>query len=480
MREAGPPERPRVLIVTLVAVGLVVAAVGSLGAPLVPAVAAGTHVSLGAAQWTLTITLLGGAVCAPVLGRLGDGPHRRGVILAVLAVVAAGSALTVLPAGFAVLLAALGLQGTGLGLTSLVIAVARDSFSGERARSVIGLLSVTSVAGIGLGYPVAGILADAGGLRAAYGLGAVVTVTALALAAAVLPRRVLPHGVLPSGGPPARSRVDVVSAVLLALALSGLLFALSQAAGGGAGAGPVTGLAAVSAALGVVWVRRELRTGQPLVDLRLTRIPAVLAADAVVLLGGVGMYLLLSLATRYVQVPVSAGYGFGASAAVAGLVLVPFSAMSFLASRTVPALTRGALASRLALPVSCLVVLAALVLFAVARGHLWQILVIMGIAGYGVGAVFSAVPALIVGAVPAAVTSSAISVNQVLRTIGFAAGSALAGLILQAATPAGHAQPRAAGYTAAALAGAAMLAVSAIAVLAAGRAGQITRAGATK
>lgn len=33
------------------------------------------------AQWSLTIPLLVGSVTAPVMGRLGDGPHRRGVLL---------------------------------------------------------------------------------------------------------------------------------------------------------------------------------------------------------------------------------------------------------------------------------------------------------------------------------------------------------------------------------------------------------------
>ena len=52
-------------------------AVASLGTPLLPAVQQAEHVSLAASQWTLTITLLAGAVVTPVLGRLGDGRLRR-------------------------------------------------------------------------------------------------------------------------------------------------------------------------------------------------------------------------------------------------------------------------------------------------------------------------------------------------------------------------------------------------------------------
>ncbi|MGW5649627.1 MFS transporter, partial [Saccharopolyspora sp. NPDC003762] len=87
----------RLLVPALVFIALVVAAVASLGAPLITSVATTFHVSLGSAQWTLTIALLSGAVATPVLGRLGAGPHRRATILATLAIVVVGSALTVLP-----------------------------------------------------------------------------------------------------------------------------------------------------------------------------------------------------------------------------------------------------------------------------------------------------------------------------------------------------------------------------------------------
>jgi predicted MFS family arabinose efflux permease len=123
---AGHPV-PRGLVLTLVFIGLVVAAIGSLGAPLIPSVAPHSNVSLGAAQWTLTITLLTGALATPVLARMGAGPHRRRVILFTLITVVAGSIVTVLPVGFAGLLAGRGLQGIGVGLTSLVIGVARVS-----------------------------------------------------------------------------------------------------------------------------------------------------------------------------------------------------------------------------------------------------------------------------------------------------------------------------------------------------------------
>jgi MFS family permease len=83
-----PPSRA--LVPVLLFVGTVVAVISSLGAPLVPAIAATMATTLPNAQWALTVTLLVGAIATPVIGRLGDGPRRREVVLAVLAVVALG------------------------------------------------------------------------------------------------------------------------------------------------------------------------------------------------------------------------------------------------------------------------------------------------------------------------------------------------------------------------------------------------------
>ena len=87
-------------------------------------------------------------------------------------------------------------------------------------------------------------------------------------------------------------------------------------------------------------MRHELSTDQPLLDLRQLRVPTVVIADVSVLLAGVGLYLLLSLASRYVQTPTSAGYGVHGGVITAGLVLIPFSLFSFIASRIAPSLKR--------------------------------------------------------------------------------------------------------------------------------------------
>ncbi|MEU9116700.1 MFS transporter [Streptomyces sp. NPDC048483] len=449
-----PALAGRRLVPALMFIALVVAVVGSLGAPLITSVAGEFDVSLAAAQWTLTAPLLVGAVATPVLGRLGTGLRRRQVILATLAVVGVGSLLTVVPPSFGWLLVGRVAQGAGLGLTALMMGVARDHLPAEHSGPTIALLSVASTVGIGIGYPLAGLLTDVAGLRAAYGLGLLITAVALAAAWWSVPQPPTGHA----------SAVDVPGATLLGGGLIALLLTISQSTLWTHHPAVAAALLAVAAALIGAWVRRERRCATPLVDLALLRNPAVAGANAVMLLGGIGMYLLLTLVTRYVQTPQSTGYGFGVDVFVAGLVLVPFSVLGFAGGKLVRPL-RKRLVPATVLVLGGAAVLAALALFALARSQLWLSFAVMGVLGLGVGVFSAAMPAAILAVTPAAETSSAMSFNQVVRSVGFSIGSALGGLTLAARTPVGSVFPTDAGYTTASWLGAAVMAVTVVSAL---------------
>ena len=207
----------------------------------------------------------------------------------------------------------------------------------------------------------------------------------------------------------------------------------------------------VAMVLLAAWALLETRVAHPLVDVRLLRHRAVASANLVMLTGGVAMYLLFGLITRYVQTPAQAGYGFGLDTFQAGLVLVPFSVLGFAAGRLVPRLRVGGPAL-LALGMS--VVLLACLLFAIARGALILPVTAMGVLGFGVGGFSAAMPTVILAVTPAEETASAMSVNAVVRSVGFSIGSALGGLILAGFTDAVF--PRSVGYTVAAWTGVAV------------------------
>jgi MFS family permease len=156
-------------------------------------------------------------------------------------------------------------------------------------------------------------------------------------------------------------------------------------------------------------------------------------------------------------------------------VLLPFSVASVTASRVAPVIARR-LSADAVLPVGCLLFLVAMGSFALFRGSLWELFVTMGVAGLGVGCTFAAMPALIVRAVPGRETGSAMSFNQVLRTVGYSAGSALSATVLEAFTPHGAALPQGRGYTVAAGIGVGVWAVTGVLALVLPRGGRAAAA----
>lgn len=428
-------RRTALLVPTLVVVGLLVAVVSSLGAPLVPTIAQDDHVTLSTAQWVLTAALLTGALATPVMGRLADGARQRAVVVVTLGVVLAGCVLSAVAPSFVVLVVGRGLQGVGLGLLPVNMAIARRNLDRPRAARAIATLSVSTAIGAGLGYPLTALVAQVFDVRAAYWFGAVIVACTLAGAWIVLPDRT----------PAAPISFDVPGAVLLSLAVTGISVVLSE--GGSWGWTSVRTLGTVGAcvALLAVWAPHELRTDHPLVNLHHLANRSVLMADIAGFLMSLSMYLVVPIVVEFIQIPPAAGFGFGASILVSGFVLTPLSVGTFLASRLLVPYERR-FGVRSMIPVGALVFGSASAYFALDHGSLWQAFVTMGIVGLGIGFTFAAMPGFIIRAVPTAETGSATGFYQVLRNIGLSVGSAFGAAVLLGYTAPGATFPELAGF----------------------------------
>jgi predicted MFS family arabinose efflux permease len=426
----------RFFVPALVGVTLVVSIVSSLGAPLLPEVAASLSVSLSSAQWSLTSSLLAGAVAAPILGRLGDGPHRREAMLGALVVVTAGGLVAGFASSLPVLVLGRSMQGVGLGMVPLAMAAARDHLPPERIAGVIGLLSVSGAAGLGAGYPLSGLVADRFDVHAAFLFGSVISAAAL----------LATYLALPSSRATRSAQLDLPSAVIGALGLIALLIGVAQVEQWGWDSAALLGCFATAAVVLSFWVWLQLRRETPLVELRQLRHRAVLGADLAAMLLGLALYVFLTVVTEFVQTPASQGFGFGASALTAGLCLLPFSILSLLSSRVMSALTRS-LGTRTVLVFGAFAITSSGVFFALVHNALWQAFLTMGLLGIGFGFTFAAIPGLITRSVPAEEVGSAMGFYQVIRSIGFAVGSALVATILAGHEVPGSVFPDESGYT---------------------------------
>lgn len=450
----GPREARRLLVPVLVFASLSMSVMSTLGTPLIPTISTEQHVSLETAQWMLTVTLLVGVVATPLLGRLGDGAHRERVLMATLGAVCVGSVVVATSDAFPQLLLGRALQGIGYGTVPLCIALAREHLGGERQRRAIATLSITVAVGAGLGFPVTGLIAQDLDFHAAFWFGAIFSGAALVACALVVPR----------GAAAGRVRVDVPGAILLSVGLAALVLAVSKAETWGWGAPITLGLFGVGMVGLAAWGLVELRVAEPLVDLRLAALRPVLCANIVGVLVGMGMYIGMSLINRLVQTPTGTGYGFGASLVLTGLMLMPLS-LGSLASQPLARWVSRRYGLRSALAAGALVMAFTLISLGLSHGHVWEIAVVTGLLGVGVGGTFALMPALIVASVPARRTGSAMSLNQVVRTAGGTFGSALAITLLTANTATGAPFPADAGYEMAFIVGGVLSAAGAAVVV---------------
>jgi predicted MFS family arabinose efflux permease len=82
--------------------------------------------------------------------------------------------------------------------------------------------------------------------------------------------------------------------------------------------------------------------------------------------------------------------------------------------------------------------------------------------GFGVDSFTAAMPGVILAVTPKSETSSAMSFNYVVRSVGYSLGSATGGLVLATGTETGHLFPKDHAYTTAALVGIAAMAITAL------------------
>ena len=202
-----------------------------------------------------------------------------------------GCAIAALATSLGPLIFGRALQGLGMAIMPLTMAAARDHLPAERARGVIAGLSVVGAAGVGLGYPITGLVADHGGVAAAYWLGTAISIVSLALAVWVV-------------SPPKESRddsdLDVLGALIVAVGLVLVLIPLDKAVDWGWTSPAVVSMLIAGTALLALWTVHELRTKHPLVDLRLLKHRAVLTANLAGLLLGLTMYILMVVIAQFV------------------------------------------------------------------------------------------------------------------------------------------------------------------------------------
>ena len=419
--------KPKLLTLYLSLGGLAFAVLQSLVAPALSTIARDLQVSTGDISWVITAYLLAASVLTPILGRLGDMVGKRRVLIGVLAALAAGTVLAALAPNLRVLIAARVLQGAAGAIMPLSIGLVRDELPRERVGVIVGLLSAIFGVGAGVGIVAAGPIVEHLSWHWLFWLPLVLVLVALAGAI---------FGMAES---PVRTpgKLDVLGTVLLSAALVALLLAVSKGQAWGWGDVKTVGLLAAGAVLMVVFVFVELRTAEPLVDMRLMKIRGVWATDLVALMLGFAMFGTFLLVPMLLQLPAETGYGFGKSVSQSGVFLLPTVLMMVVFGPLAGLLTRR-FGPKLPLFLGTVSVVVAFTLPALSHDALWKVLLSGIFTGIGIGLAFAGMSNAIIESVPAAQTGEATSVNTIARTIGSSIGTAVvAAVITSHSTPRG-------------------------------------------
>jgi DHA2 family multidrug resistance protein-like MFS transporter len=349
------------------------------------------------------------------MGTLGDRIGRRKLLLigaAAFGVLSLLAAFSNSPEMLIVSRALLGIAGATLAPSTLSLIF--NMFKNQRQRSVAIAVWISAFsAGSAIGPVLGGIMLETFWWGSVFLLAVPVMAVLLVLGPLVLPEYKDPEA----------GRLDLLSAGLSLVAVLAVIFGLKQTAQDGFGLVP--GLAIlVGLVVGVLFVRRQLTLADPVLDLRLFRIPAFSAALIVNFLAifvAIGYFLFVA---QYLQLVL------GLSPLEAGLWSVPSAVAFVIGSNAAPRIVRQVRAAY--------VMGAGLGLAAVGLAVLTQVagpdglaVVVVGsvIISLGLAPVFSLTTELIVGSAPPERAGAASGISETGSELGGALGLSILGSI---------------------------------------------------
>ncbi|MGW4478548.1 MFS transporter [Rhodococcus triatomae] len=417
---SSSPANPNVVVAVLAFAGIVVAMMQTLVVPLIGDLPRLLDTSASNATWVVTATLVAGAVFTPITGRLGDIHGKRRMLLACSVPLIAGSLVCALATSVVPMVAGRALQGLGMGIIPLGIAALRELVPADRLHSSIALMSASMGIGGAVALPLAATVAQNASWRALFW-----SATALAVVIAVLIWTFIPATPVD----PHAGTFDPLGAIGLGIGLVCLLLPVSKGAVWGWTDATTVGLFAVSVLVLLVWGWWELRTTDPLVDLRTTARPQVLLTNVAGLVIGFAMYAQSLILPQLLQLPAATGYGLGNSMVVMGLWMLP-GGFAMMAVAPIGGKLSAARGPKVTLIVGALIIAAGYGSSMILMGTSWGLMIVAIICGVGTGFAYGAMPALVMGAVPLSETGAANAFNTLCRSLGTSIAAAVVGAVL--------------------------------------------------
>ncbi|HWM41304.1 MAG TPA: MFS transporter [Burkholderiales bacterium] len=352
------------------------------------------------------------------MGTLGDRIGRRRLLMIGATVFGVASVLAAFSTSAGMLIAtraALGVAGATLAPSTF--SLIRNMFHDPQERTIaVGVWISSYSAGAAIGPLLGGALLEYFWWGSVFLLAVPVMVLLLILAPLLLPEY----------RDPKAGRIDLASAAFSLAAVLTLIFGLKQAAQHG-----FSGIALLSiflgTALSVVFVRRQRKLADPLIDLRLFRSAAFSASLAIYLLGTFVAFGIFIFMTQYLQLVL------GMAPLEAGIWTVPFALGFVFGAMLAPRLVRRLRPQDVMAGGLVLAALGFIVLTQASRGDGPAILTAgMVLQSIGLAPVFTLTNDLIMSCAPPERAGAAAGISETSSELGGALGIALLGALATA------------------------------------------------
>jgi MFS transporter, DHA2 family, multidrug resistance protein len=381
----------------------------------VPHLSAALQPSSSQLLWIIDVYGFMIAAFLVTMGTLGDRIGRRKLLLVGAAAFGAASAVAAWSTTPEMLIASRTMMGiAGATLMPSTLSLISSMFRDPQQRGfAIGIWATMFSVGIAIGPVVGGVLLESFWWGSVFLLGVPVMLLMLATAPFLLPE----YRDADAG------RLDLPSVALALGTMLPITYGIKELSSHGLTA-PAAGTIAVGVVLGVVFVRRQGRLAEPLLDLRLFAERRFRGALAVLLLSTAlvgGIYLFI---TQYLQLVT------GLSPMLAGLWLLPAAGALIIASLAAPMVARRVRPGTVVMG-SLLVSVLGYVLIAQVGSVGGPALLIIGfvLVYVGAGATTSLLTDLVVAAAPPEKAGAASALSETSTELGVALGVAVLGSV---------------------------------------------------
>jgi EmrB/QacA subfamily drug resistance transporter len=391
-----------------------------------PVIRTHLHAGISGLEWTVNAYTLTFAVLLMTAAAYGERFGRRRIFTLGIALFTLASAGAALSPNISLLIAARALQGAGgamimpLSLTLLSAAVAP-----ERRNFALGIWGAIGGAAVALGPLVGGAVTTGLSWHFIFWLNVPIGLILVPLAWSKM-----------SESRGNQTRIDLVGALLVSTGLFGVVLSLIRGNSHGWTSAGVVASFVIGTLLLAAFIRWELRTTVPMLDVRLFKNRSFTAVNVTAMLFSFGMFGVIFFLSQYLQ-NVQGYTPFGA-----GLRILPWTGMPMLLAPVV-----GALAQRWG---GKPLVVTGLALQAIGLGWLAVLLTpttpfvdmlpAFVLAGVGMTLFFVPIASLVLEAAPAGTEGVASGANASFREIGGVFGIALIGAVFS--SHGGYASPQ--------------------------------------